>query len=364
MQHRLSVLVALLPATIGARAGAQPTSCPPPPLRGPSELLAGAVPVLQCSTGSPTRVWPVQVAWVRMVDGRAVAYGWRPYIGAGSDATWVRAFDCFESDETGWPIGGEDCGDGEAEDRWWYGPNFYCPSKTEDMTPKAEFRGAYSERIGLAWAWETRVATSCVVAIFTFDSFGACVLPDRSDPLDDGVGVAIDFGELDPGAAYIADVDLQASGKGWTMPGAGGAYFLQFLSDEAGELVLAREPCQMMLWGTGDAGGTEGGAGTQGPFAWDDVAHPDGEITGDECVNYAGLVACPDPLGGMIQFWVDDSRPGCYPDLHADGALDLFDFLEFTNLFSSGDDVADCEADGVLDLFDFLCFTNAFNAGC
>jgi plastocyanin len=54
----------------------------------------------------------------------------------------------------------------------------------------------------------------------------------------------------------------------------------------------------------------------------------------------------------------------CPPDLNGDGVLDLFDFLEFTNLFNAGDDAADCETDGVLDLFDFLCYTNAFNAGC
>jgi hypothetical protein len=54
----------------------------------------------------------------------------------------------------------------------------------------------------------------------------------------------------------------------------------------------------------------------------------------------------------------------CYADLNGDNVLDLFDFLEFTNLFNAGDDTADCEDDGVLDLFDFLCYTNAFNAGC
>jgi hypothetical protein len=56
--------------------------------------------------------------------------------------------------------------------------------------------------------------------------------------------------------------------------------------------------------------------------------------------------------------------PDCYPDLNGDTVLDLFDFLEFTNLFNAGDELADCEADGAFDLFDFLCYTNAFNAGC
>ncbi|OAB62992.1 hypothetical protein AY599_15075 [Leptolyngbya valderiana BDU 20041] len=54
----------------------------------------------------------------------------------------------------------------------------------------------------------------------------------------------------------------------------------------------------------------------------------------------------------------------CYADLNGDSQLDIFDFLEFQNLFDAGDDQADCNDDGVLDIFDFLCFQNAFDAGC
>jgi len=54
----------------------------------------------------------------------------------------------------------------------------------------------------------------------------------------------------------------------------------------------------------------------------------------------------------------------CYADINADGALDLFDFLAFTNLFNAHQKPADCDQNAAYDLFDFLCFTNAFNAGC
>jgi hypothetical protein len=57
--------------------------------------------------------------------------------------------------------------------------------------------------------------------------------------------------------------------------------------------------------------------------------------------------------------------PGAYsPDCDGSGALDLFDFLCFTNAFNGGQPYADCTGDGVMDLFDFLCFVNTFNAGC
>jgi hypothetical protein len=55
---------------------------------------------------------------------------------------------------------------------------------------------------------------------------------------------------------------------------------------------------------------------------------------------------------------------GCAPDLDNNGVLDLFDFLEFVNLFNAGDAKADCDDNAVFDLFDFLCFVNQFTEGC
>jgi hypothetical protein len=54
----------------------------------------------------------------------------------------------------------------------------------------------------------------------------------------------------------------------------------------------------------------------------------------------------------------------CAPDLDANGALELFDFLAFVNAFNAQDPLADFDHNGVFDLFDFLAFVNAFNAGC
>ncbi|UYV11364.1 MAG: FG-GAP repeat protein [Phycisphaera sp.] len=54
----------------------------------------------------------------------------------------------------------------------------------------------------------------------------------------------------------------------------------------------------------------------------------------------------------------------CAPDLDADGALTIFDFLLFFNLFQDGDSIADFDGDGELTIFDFLAFQTAFDAGC
>ena len=59
-----------------------------------------------------------------------------------------------------------------------------------------------------------------------------------------------------------------------------------------------------------------------------------------------------------------DFAEPCYADLDGDGALTIFDFLSFQNLFATGSPEADCDDDGTLTLFDFLCFQNAFAVGC
>jgi hypothetical protein len=55
---------------------------------------------------------------------------------------------------------------------------------------------------------------------------------------------------------------------------------------------------------------------------------------------------------------------GCYADCDASGALDVFDYLCFINLFESESAEADCDSTGDLDLFDFLCYVNRFSEGC
>ncbi|MFI4882963.1 MAG: choice-of-anchor B family protein [Phycisphaerales bacterium JB064] len=54
----------------------------------------------------------------------------------------------------------------------------------------------------------------------------------------------------------------------------------------------------------------------------------------------------------------------CQADITGDGALDIFDFLEFQNLFDSGDPRADFDGDGSFTIFDFLAFQTAFDIGC
>ncbi len=54
----------------------------------------------------------------------------------------------------------------------------------------------------------------------------------------------------------------------------------------------------------------------------------------------------------------------CRVDFDGDGALTVFDFLAFQNLFDAGDPLADLDGDGALTIFDFIQFQNLFDLGC
>jgi hypothetical protein len=61
---------------------------------------------------------------------------------------------------------------------------------------------------------------------------------------------------------------------------------------------------------------------------------------------------------------MDDVRVHCYADCDANGAIDVFDFLCFQDLFVGGDVIADCDGNQSIDVFDFLCYQDLFVSGC
>ena len=54
----------------------------------------------------------------------------------------------------------------------------------------------------------------------------------------------------------------------------------------------------------------------------------------------------------------------CVADFNGDGSLNILDFVDFQNAFTSGDEAADVNGDGNLDILDFVAFQNIFQAGC
>ena len=67
---------------------------------------------------------------------------------------------------------------------------------------------------------------------------------------------------------------------------------------------------------------------------------------------------------GKVAAMAADLLNACRADLDGDDELTLFDFLEFQNLFGTGDLAADFDGDGRLNIFDFLAFQNDFATAC
>ncbi|MGD1914823.1 MAG: GC-type dockerin domain-anchored protein [Phycisphaerales bacterium] len=97
----------------------------------------------------------------------------------------------------------------------------------------------------------------------------------------------------------------------------------------------------------------------------DDVSSA-GDVN-DDGVNDI-LIGAPSRTGSAVEagraYVIYGRSASCPADLDGDGELTVFDFLEFQNLFDTGDLRADFDDDGRLTLFDFLAFQNAFDAGC
>jgi hypothetical protein len=165
--------------------------------------------------------------------------------------------------------------------------------------------------------------------LFTYTPLGACALGTAYDLVNDTIWIQ------SYGPSTIAQYDFA------------GNVLSSF--DSIGEsLGLAYEPETDTLW-TADSYGSNR------------IAQYDKKGNLLQEFEVKGL---PPGVYHTAEFVVAPRGGDCYADLNGDTVLDLFDFLEFTNLFNAGDETANCDGQGGLDLFDFLCFTNEFNAGC
>ncbi|MFI4917560.1 MAG: GC-type dockerin domain-anchored protein [Phycisphaerales bacterium JB060] len=81
----------------------------------------------------------------------------------------------------------------------------------------------------------------------------------------------------------------------------------------------------------------------------------------DDGLSFVG--AATDPMGRNVWYVARAGEP-CLADLDGNGVLNIFDFIEFQNLFVAGDLSADLDGDGELSIFDFLEFQSLFSAGC
>jgi len=312
-----------------------------------------------------TEVQPVRLAPAVMVNGSIERVGdWMPYAGPRGqhdDCFDYRVFDCYgDADANAVPddLGG--CNMGST--RWFFGSAYCSPFYSNDMTLAADAilsEGAW--RADLAWQWtcaDDDPTEQCVIAVFT----------QRSDPNEcepdtfDYPGWLFDFGELACRASgySFARIDISSYGR-WTLPPNGrGSYVVAFLTDDGTALASC---AQTMLWGTPDVGGTPGGVGTQGPGQLDDDGPPDWHHDPDlECYTY-DFGTCPEPLGGMLQFWGErDADLWHRADFNRDDIVDSRDFVAFLNAWRTCAFGSDCTGNIRCTSQDVICYLDLWSA--
>lgn len=276
-------------------------------------LAQSTPPRLQACQSPPVRAQPLRIA--RLGPDFRMEGDWIDYPGTVAgviDATMV--YDCYEVDETGIPIGGEDCNPNfDGSTRWYFGSTYCNMFVANDMEIGPGAVGATVSHIATRWYWtgeRGRSEERCLVAVATADVFDdTCAGPSYSDPHP---GIVVDFGELSTNTNYITVIDLDQIGLAMSLPNTRRGAHILILGkdiDEFNGIELAS--CgQFFLWGTGDGEVPEDDRpGSQGPLQWDDdvvidFAHDPATECDDE---YGQWGLCPDPLGATVTFWSRDA---------------------------------------------------------
>ena len=306
-----------------------------------------------------TEAQPIRVAPVVMLHGSIERVGdWMPYEGPRGQHDLCRdyrVYDCYgDADANAVPDDLSGCNMGST--RWSFGSAYCSPFYTNDMTLADDTilsAGAWRADVGWQWTCAGHAEEQCVIAVFTQTSDPNECEPDSHDY----PGWIFDFGELrcNAGGYYYASLDISSLGR-WELPPDGhGSHIVAFLTDDGEALASC---AQTMLWGT-----DEERVGSQGSGQMDDDNPPDGFHDPQmECYTYS-FGTCPDPLGGMLQFWGErDADLWHRADFNRDDIVDSRDFVAFLNAWRTCAFGSDCTGNDRCTSQDVICYLDLWAA--
>jgi hypothetical protein len=333
---------------------------------------------------------PISIAKVVRIGGEIVLAGdWISYEGRAPSANLIDApaFDCYGREPGTAPTGtiGTNCPascplpNGQTVDggiRWYFGAGYHNPNTVEDLQDCACPPGAVMSEIDLAFFWAPPSASPCYVIFLPFEEVlgydghtGLCTDPSTMTDTGGG-GIAMYLGVLPPSTTSIFYARVSGlEGLGARFPSTNdngdpagypdGSYQMVIL-ESLFPTVLARGPCQPMLWGTSTngTGPADCRPGHNNHESYDDDSPADGSFSPAECYDY--VFECPDPLGKCNAF----CYLRCPADYNNDGFVDGIDSDQFNNAFEAGDACADLNGDCVVDRLDCDYFCNQFESAC
>lgn len=106
-----------------------------------------------------------------------------------------------------------------------------------------------------------------------------------------------------------------------------------------------------------------GDSTTEGTFAFDLFQAYGGSFDEFEYVMMKTF-SPSDQNGGVIVFMPRVDESTCVADFNSDGAIDLFDVLDFLGAFDAEDPDADIDFSGAVDVYDLFGFLGGFAGGC